>query len=184
LTQTGVQCGEWFIEKKHLGLINNGTGDGNALGFSTAQSFGPGVTEFRKVCHCKEFVDPLFNLSFRYVADAGAGGDIVVNRLVREQGVVLENESDGPFLDGQVSYVFAGNENFSGVHPLKSGDQPKQRGFPTPAFAKQGVSLTQSNFQGKVMEDRFVTEVFGNGFQSDHRDSPRVSELANRVYFI
>ena len=56
------------------------------------------------MCYCKELVDPLFNRSFRYVADAGAGGDIVVNRLVRKQGVVLEDESDSGSLNKSKEY--------------------------------------------------------------------------------
>ena len=70
----------------------------------------------------QHLADASRNLGLGRFADSQAHGNVVVDRHVREQGVVLENDSHRTAFHGQGDDILAINPDFTPVRLLESGD--------------------------------------------------------------
>ena len=90
--------------------------------------------------------------------DAQAEGDVLEDRHVAEQGVVLEDEADPALAHVGAGRVLAMEEDGPGVGHLEAGDDAKQRRLARPRRAEQSDQLAGRNVEAQVVADDGLAE--------------------------
>jgi hypothetical protein len=146
--QVGVETGEGLVEEKDPRLRREGTGERDPLLLTTRERTGQSVGEIAHPDHLEQGTDPGTGLGIATPEPAWAHGprqpigDVGGHRQMREQGPVLEHETDPTILCG---YVYTGTDHLvpaepdlSAVDPLEPCDRPQERGLATTAGAENG----------------------------------------------
>ena len=97
LTQLLVECPEWLVHQHQLGLENKCSRHGNPLLLTARELSRATTAETFQLDHAQRFIHTLVNLSFRCLSDFERVGQVLADRHVWKQGVVLKDNPDIPF---------------------------------------------------------------------------------------
>jgi hypothetical protein len=91
-----VEGGERLVEKEDVGFEHKGAGERHPLSLTARDLAGSAIVEAFKMNRGKSFRDTRSNLVVRAIADPQTEGDVLEDRQMREESVVLENGVDRP----------------------------------------------------------------------------------------
>ncbi len=100
----------------------------------------------------------MLDYDLRELVQPEAVGDIVEDVEVGEEGIVLKNDVDRPFMDGVVCDVLVTQENFARVGFFKPRNEAKKGRFSTAAGSEQGKKLTCRNREADVINDQTAAD--------------------------
>ncbi len=92
--QLGVQGGHGLVQQQHVGLVDQGPGQGHPLLLPAGELVGVAAPEAFQVQHVQRVLHPPAGLLGREAAGPQAEGDVLGHVQVGEQGVVLEDGVD------------------------------------------------------------------------------------------
>ena len=104
------------------------------------------------------------SLATGHAAHPEAVADVVANRHVREECVVLEDGVDVPFEGGRLRDVATVEPDAAAGGPLEAGDKPQRRGLPDPdgpSSEKNSPSAMSREMpsMARCSPNRFVSDV-------------------------
>ncbi len=131
----GVECAEGLVEEQHLGLDRERAREGDALTLAAGELTGEtGVEalelhEFQQPMHAVRDVTRRRAIAAR--PDVEAEGDVLKNRHVPEQRVMLKHKTDVAFSRRHARHVFTVKRDAPStkVRLIESGDDAQQRSF-------------------------------------------------------
>ena len=97
-------------------------------------------------------VDPRLDLGLRLAEHLQPEADIVADRHMRKQRVVLEDGIDRPLERRQRRDVLAIEQDFALGRIVEAGDQPQQRGLAAAGRPKQREELVFADGDGDIVE--------------------------------
>ena len=122
LAQTGVERGEGFVQQKNFWAVDDSSGQGHSLCFSTANLSGVGIAQCLKMGDLQKLINVFGDIDFSMSADAGPDRDIIVNGHVRKQGVILKDQPNGSLFNRQGADILSLNGNGSAIGSFESGN--------------------------------------------------------------
>jgi len=166
LADLGVQGAEGFVEQENPRLDRQGARKGHPLTLSAGQLGRKPVFEPRQLHELQQLQHAIADGLPRRAAAAGPDaepeGDVVEDRHVTEQGIVLENESDVAFPHGLGGRVLLAKEDGSCGRELQPGDEAQQGCLAGAGRAEQGDQLARADVQRHVVECREPVELFSD----------------------
>lgn len=91
--------------------------------------------------------------------DFQAERDVLEDRHVLEQGVILKDETDVPLLDRESVDGFAVDDDLPGGGHFQAGNHPQHRGLAAAARPEQSHQLAFANGEGDIVNGRDVAEL-------------------------
>src|SRR6185369_2928016 len=165
--------------KKDLRLDRKRAREGDALALAARELVRVTFREVVELHHREQPGDPGPDLGLvgahRLRPHAQAERDVLEDRHVAEQGVVLEDEADAPLADVGIGGVLAMEEHGARVGHLEAGDHAQQRRLARPRWAEQRDELAGRNVEAEVVADDGLAEAL---VQVAHLDAHRVAPPA------
>ncbi len=136
-----VQGGHGFVQQQQPGTDRQGTGQGHPLRLTSGQTPGPGRGVLGQPHLFQEPHREPSGLGPPHALAARAEGDVVQRAQVRQEQIVLEDDTDGAMFDGGGGQILPGQEHM----PVGERGQPRQgaqdRGLAGPVGTEQGQDL-------------------------------------------
>ena len=153
-TQLGVEVAQRLVEEERVGLSDDRTSHGNALPLTARQVGGFAFQVFRQFQHPGRLIHPAANLLFRELVavEAQRECDVLPDRQVRVQGVVLEDHGQVAVLGGQVVHGFPVDQEIPGCDVLQSDDHAQGRRLAAAGRADENHELAVSDVQVDVVD--------------------------------
>ena len=102
LADARVEGAERLVEQQDAGLGGERAGEGHALALPAGELVGVALGEGRELDELEQLLDALALHGLGLLAHGQAEGDVLADRHVPEEGVVLEDEADLALLDALV----------------------------------------------------------------------------------
>ena len=169
--QLGVQGRKRLVHQIHGGTAHQRPSDRHALHLSTGQP-GGGTGELVVDAHQPgDFLHALLDLGLGKPARGRAQrkSEIVEDRQMRVQRVLLEHEGDVARRRGLVRGIAAADMDATGVGPFQSRDQPQQRGLAGSGGPEEHDQLTVADGETHVLQRLDAAEALGYPFDADLR---------------
>ena len=106
LAHLGVERAERLVEQEYLGLGGERASQRDALALTAGELRGHRVLVALELHKPQQLVHALANLGLRLLADAQSERDVVEDRHVPKERIVLEDEADVALADGRAGDVF------------------------------------------------------------------------------
>ena len=179
-THFQVESAERFVEQKDFRLIDNGARNGDALLLTAGQSRNASFFKSFQIDdgeRCADFFVDLFAgkllqfcIGFALIVHVSDGNffelqserDVVVNVVVREQGITLEYRIDGAFVRGQIGNVFPAEQDLARSGDVKTCDHAQGSGFPAAGGPEEGNEFAFTDIKTDIL--------YGCGFVEDLRN--------------
>ncbi len=100
-------------------------------------------------------------------------GDVVGDRHMRIERVILEHDPHRTTLRGQGRHIAVAEMQAAGIHPVDAADREQRRGFATARRPQQRQHFTRADMQVHLGNDRGRTEPLGE-FGQDQFHQPLV----------
>ena len=180
--QLEVERTERLVEQEHVGLVDEGAGDGHALLLAAGQ-LSRLAPRHRGELHQLEHVLDLL-LDVLDATAAQAERDVLEDVEVREERVVLEDRVDGPLVRAQLRDVLVADEDRAGGGVLEAGHHAQRRRLAAARGAEQGEERARGDGQVERIDRRHGRESLGQADQvqvfdlaghdggTGHRDRP------------
>jgi len=176
LAHARVERPERLVEEKHLRLDGEGAGQGHPLALAARELGRKPPREAVQLHELKEPVGPLRDRRGRRpvapTAHPQAERNVLEDRHVPEQGVVLEHEPHLALARGKVRHVVAVEEDPAAarVGELEPGDDPQEGRLPGARRAEEGHELALRHVQVDAVERRVGAELLADAMGLDaHR---------------
>ncbi|MNZ99257.1 hypothetical protein D3C78_1185750 [compost metagenome] len=159
--QLHVEVGEWLVEQQQLRLGGQCAGQGHTLLLAAGQLVRVAFAEPAKLDQFEHFGHDL--LLLRVLADAEC--DVLGDRQVREQRIVLEHHADPAFLRCQgkagLGDDLARQLDLTLMHRLEAGDGAQGGGLAAPRRAQQATDVASVEVQVEVLDDALLAIAAG-----------------------
>ena len=129
LAQLQVEGAERLVEEQDGRAVDERPGEGDALGLAAGDLGRLAALEAGQLDELEHLGDALLDLGVVDVRPAQAEGDVLVDRQVREQGVVLEDRVDVPLVGRQPGDVLALEFDQPRGRRLEPADHPQGGGL-------------------------------------------------------
>src|SRR5205085_10801629 len=133
--------------------VGEGAGEGHALHLPAGELRRVAVTEAGEADDLEELVAALEALLPRPAADLEAELDVVGDRHVPEERVVLEDEADVALLGREVVDAAAVQQDLPSVEGREAGDEPQDRGLPAAARPEEHEQLAVGDLERALVHD-------------------------------
>jgi hypothetical protein len=160
LAELEIECAERLVEQQHLGFVDDRPGERDALALTAGELGRLAAAEPGQADHLQRAVYLLASFGLPDVPHAEAVLDVLADRHVRKQRVVLEHGVDVPVVRRNARDVGAAQLDPAGLGALEPGDQPQQGGLPRPGRAQQGEELTGPHGQFHIGERDHIAVPF------------------------
>ena len=163
----GVQGAEGLVEQEHLRLVRQRARHGDSL-LLTARKLArqPLVHAFERH-QLEQFLAPGSPIGGLHPAHAQREFDVVRDRHVAEQRVVLEHQADAAIARTHVGDVAAVQGNAPVVDAREAGNGPKQGALAAARGAQQHEEFALAHLDGNVVDDGLVLIPFGDLVECD-----------------
>jgi hypothetical protein len=149
-----IQVGERFVKKENPGPDNDRPGQGDPLLFPSRELVGkltlvtlePGEGEY---LHDRPVDIPLL-----HPLDSQAIGHVLIDRKMREKGVVLEDKTDVPLIGHQIRNVIRSDMDTAAVRSFESGNHPESGGLSAARWAEERQELAGLDLKAHVVDRR------------------------------
>ncbi len=106
------------------------------------------MAEALQVHHVEQRIDPFGAFGCSHLADFQAIGDVLANRHVGEQGIVLEYHADAAFFNRQVGDVIVAEQHAAAVvGKFQPGNQPQRGGLAAAGRPQQHQRFAGMDFK-------------------------------------
>ena len=169
LAQLQVEGAEGLVQEQHGRPIDERTGERHALRLATGDLGGLALLEPGQLDELEHLGDPRLDLVALDALAPEAERDVLVDRQVREQRVVLEDRVDVPLVRRQPRHVLALEFDEAGRGLLEPADHPQRRGLAAAGWAEEGEELTVLDVERDVVHGGHIAELL------DYLDEPDVN---------
>ena len=150
LAHVGVKRRQRLVEQKHLRLEDDGAGQRDALLLAAGKLRGQFLLAAGQPHHGKRLADLAGDLGLRHVAVFQPEGDIVEDRLVREQRIALEDQADVALVDGHVVDTLPADHDLATGDVDEPGDGAQDRRLAAAGRSEQRDEAALSDRQREV----------------------------------
>ena len=155
-TQAGVQIGQGLVQKQHPRHFHQRAGDGHALLLTAGKLAGLAVQQLFDLHQTGRLPGPVQHLLLGQLIRAGQvlqrEKDVLQNRHVGIQGVVLEHQPDAALFSGKLGHIVLAEENFAGGGLLQTADHVQRGAFAAAGGPQQTDQLAVGNFKIEVVD--------------------------------
>ena len=167
LAQLHVECSERLVEQERSRPVDERACERDTLLLAAGELARAATLQPFELDDPQHLVDAIFVLSLWNVLHLEPERDVVVDRHVREQGVLLEDHVDRSAVRGQRCAVLALQQDPPFVRHLEPGDHPQGRGLAAAAGAEQREELSLEDRERHVANCGRLAEVFAHALQFD-----------------
>lgn len=164
----GVQGAERFVQQQHLGLDGQGARQSDPLALTAGKLRGEALVQPFELHELQQVGDTVGDLGLgrllRPLPHREAERDVLGDRHVAEQGVVLKHHPHLPPPHGQRQEVLPGESHLASVGLLQPCQNAQQRGLARARRPQQRQELLVLGLQRDVLEGRKAAEGFGDAF--------------------
>ncbi len=177
LAHAGVERAERLVEQQHLGFDGKRPGERHALALAAGQLRRIAVAESVELHQAEQLLDlgrdGGLGRAAVAVAHAQAEGDVLGDRHMAEQGVLLEHETDAALLGRLGQPAFAVDLDVAAVGIIETGENAQQGGLARTRSAEQGDELAVGDVEIDTAEHRLLAELLVEGFDLDGHAATR-----------
>src|SRR5690606_6554237 len=137
-----------FVEKQNVGANGKSARQGYPLLLAARQLSGEAILEFGELREIQNFLKPTRDFGGAELAQFQTVLDVLADRHMRPQCVVLEDHPDAAFGGGLVRHVLAVEKDLASRHGLKTGQHAQAGGFAAAGGSEQKVQ--RAVFDGQV----------------------------------
>ena len=105
LAQLQIQCPQWLVHQKNTWRISHSTCHGDALLLPAGKFRRVTLFHAGELHHLQQLLHPLADLLLGHLALRQSKRDVLADRHVRKQGVVLEHHANAAFVGRQVGDI-------------------------------------------------------------------------------
>jgi len=136
--QRAVEGGERLVEQQHRRFGDDGARERDPLLLSARERARQTVGKVRHLHRLERGLHPRYDLGPGGAPGAQPVGDVLGDRHVREERIVLEHHADPAVTRRQMVHRLPIEQDTSGARPEKPGDGAEQRGLAAAGGAEQG----------------------------------------------
>ena len=151
LAQAAVQRPERLVHEHQVGLEHERPGDRDALLLAAGQLPGAARLEALQLDHVQGAFDAGFDLVFGQAARVQGKGEVLGNRHVGEQGVVLEDQPDVALVGLDRGHGPAVQPDIPAVGVLEAGQHLEAGGFAGTGRPEQRDELAARDLQIEIL---------------------------------
>ncbi len=176
--EPGVQVRERLVEQEHRRVADDGPPQGHPLALPARKLPGLALEHGAEAQDPRGLGHPPPPFGLRGPADPQAELQVLADRQVRVQRIVLEDHGHVPGLGGKVVDGCAADGDGPGAEGLEAGDHPQHGGLSAPRRSHQDHELVVADLQVKPIDDGGPGIPFGDmgQGQAGHARSGRVGE--------
>ena len=130
LPDLGVERSEGLVQEEHLRCRREGAGERHTLPLPARELFRVAIRERLQVHELEQLAHPRFAHRLVLLPDAEPEPDVVGDRHVPEQGVVLEHEADAALLHALDRELLVAHHDAAGGRLFQPGDHPEHGALP------------------------------------------------------
>ena len=152
LAQLQVERAEWLVEQQHLWLVDDGSGEGNALLLPAGKLVGSPTREgydLHQLHHGGREPDDVVG---GHPLHPQAKGYVFRDAQVREQRVGLEDGVDRALPSREPQRHSAADTQLAAVGQIQARDDAQQRGLAAAGGTEQREELTAPHVEGHARE--------------------------------
>ena len=161
LADLGIDRAEGLVEQQHPGLGGERPGECDPLALAAGELRGVAVPEALQAHQGEELGDPRGLALAPGALDVEPEGDVLGDRHVAEERVVLEHEPDAPGAGVQVVGAPAVEPDLAGIGRFEAGDDAQDGALAAPGGAEEGDELAARDLQRDVVDGEEVVEALG-----------------------
>jgi hypothetical protein len=141
LAQLQVERAERLVEEQHLGPVDERAGERHPLALAAGELPGLALADVGKPHPAEYLVHACLPLLARHAADPQAVADVLGDRHVREESVVLEDRVDVARVGRRVRDISAAQLDVALIRALEARDQTQRRRLARARRPEQGEEL-------------------------------------------
>ena len=167
LAKLEIECSERLVHQEHARRIGHGPRHGDALRLAAAELGGISVLDAGQMNQIQQLANAIPDLLLAGATLLEAEADIVRDRHVREQGIVLEDHADFPLLRGDVRHVVVAEVDRALGGLDEPGNETQRRRFSASGGTQKGQKLTFLNLKIHFLERDDAPVVLDHPFEVD-----------------
>src|SRR5690606_20936348 len=156
-----------FVEEQDLRVWSQRSSQRHALTLTARQLPRVAFGKTAQPDDVEQLVDAGPDLVARFAAHRQPETDVVFDRQMPKQRIVLEDEPNAALPNVDVRHIFAVEPNASGIWPFEAGQDPEQRALTTTRRPQQRDERAPRDLEAHVVYGDEVTEPFVNVLNGD-----------------
>jgi hypothetical protein len=166
-TKFCIQIRERFIHQKNIRFDNEGPGQSHPLLLTSRQAFRHPIFIVMNLHQLQELIGCLLYLRFWEFPVFQPEFYILLNRVVRKNGIVLENHTDVSPADFHFIDASFIKEKGSPLNGVESRNHPQQGCLAASRWPQKGKEFLVFNIEGQVWNNRVFPVLFNGIFNCD-----------------
>ena len=162
LAQLAIERGQGLIQQQEVRTDGQRAGYGDTLLLAAGKLRDRAGGEWSKLNHGQQFGHAGGDGRSLLAACAQPKGDVLLDRKVREQRVVLEHDADITPVRRQPGQVPPAEEHLATVGGKQPGQYAQQRRLATAGGAEQRDKLALAHGEGDILKHTGLPEAFGD----------------------
>ncbi|MNM42719.1 hypothetical protein D3C81_535640 [compost metagenome] len=158
-TQLFVECAERFVHQHQLRLEHQRAGQCHTLLLTAGQLRRVTLGEGVELDHAQDFFDPVADVAFVQTAHGQRERQVLGDRHVREQRVILEHHADVTLVRRHVVDGAPGQQDFTRSRCFETGEHHQAGGLAGAGRPEQGEEFAFANVQVEVFDDQVLAVV-------------------------
>ncbi len=167
LAQLQVECAERLVEQEDGRPVDERPGERDPLGLPTRDLGRLAALEARQFDELEHVGDALLDLGVVDVGAAKTERDVLVDRQVREEGVVLEDRVDVPLVGRQPGDVLALELDEARCRGLEPADHPEGGRLAAAGRSEEREELAGLDLEVDVIDDHGLAVALDDIYQLD-----------------
>ena len=167
LAQLHVERAEGLVEQERGGVVHQRSGERDALLLASRELPRTAFLEALELDDAKHVHHARPMLLPRNAFHLQPEHDVVVDRHVREEGVLLKHHVHRTAVREHGRHVFALEEDATLVGPLEAGDHAERRRLPATARAEHREELPFADLERHVVDGDRVAEALADALECD-----------------
>ena len=157
--ELGVDGAEGLIQKEHLGLGDDGAGQGHTLLLAAGKLVGVLLRLVLQPHNGEDFRNLAADGILGDLLHVQAKGHVLGHAHVGEKAVLLEHHADAPVPGADVGDVLAVHGDLAAGDVLQAGKTPQQGAFAAAGGPQQGDQVALFNIHGDALQDLVLSKV-------------------------
>ena len=147
-----VQGAERLVEQQHVRAVGERAGERHPLLLAAGELVGLALLECLEPDQRQGVADAPSHLVLGHALALGPEGDVVADRQVRKQRVVLEHHVHGPLVGWLAGHVAVAQQDAAARRQLEAADHPQGRRLAAARWAQEREELAGGHLEGHVVD--------------------------------
>ena len=165
--QLRIQVGKRLVHQQHARLDYERTGQRHTLLLTAGKLAGLTLCQRQNLHQFKRFLHARIDLALLDAARLKAIGNVLLNRQMRKNGVVLEHHADIAFMRWHVIDAFVAKIEVAALDGVEAGDHAQQRRLSAAGRAQERKELALLDAQGHVAQRGKIAIALDSIFNDD-----------------